>query len=86
MTTRDRIVIIVLSALAVVAAAWLLAVAPEREQAAKIGAQVSAARSQLATAESSVVSARGAQAGMRPRTPRSSASAKPCRPARKCRR
>jgi len=63
MTTRDRIVIIVLSALAVVAAAWLLAVAPEREQAAKIGAQVSAARSQLATAESSVVSARGAQAG-----------------------
>ncbi len=63
MTTRDRIVIIVLSALAVVAAAWLLAVAPEREQAAKLGAQVSAARSQLATAESSVTSARSAQAG-----------------------
>jgi Tfp pilus assembly protein PilO len=63
MTTRDRIVIIVLSALAVVAAAWLLAVAPEREQAAKLGAQVSAARSQLATAESSVTSARSAQTG-----------------------
>lgn len=63
MTTRDRIVIIVLSALAVVAAAWLLAVAPEREQAAKLGAQVSAARSQLTTAESSVTSARSAQAG-----------------------
>jgi Tfp pilus assembly protein PilO len=63
MTTRDRIVIIVLSALAVAAAAWLLAVAPEREQAAKLGAQVSAARSQLTTAESSVTSARSAQAG-----------------------
>jgi Tfp pilus assembly protein PilO len=63
MTTRDRIVIIVLAALAVVAAAWLLAVAPEREQAAKLSAQVSAARSQLATAESGVASARSAQAG-----------------------
>ena len=63
MTTRDRIVIIVLAALAVVAAAWLLAVAPEREQAAKLSAQVSAARSQLATAESGVSSARSAQAG-----------------------
>jgi Tfp pilus assembly protein PilO len=63
MTTRDRIVIIVLAALAVVAAAWLLAVAPEREQAAKLSAQVTAARSELATAESSVSSARSAQAG-----------------------
>ena len=63
MTARDRIVIVVLAALAVLAAAWLLAVAPEREKAAKLGAQVSAARSQLATAESSVASARSAQAG-----------------------
>ena len=63
MTTRDRIVIIVLAALAVVAAAWLLAVAPEREQAAKLSTQVSAARSALATAESGVTSARSAQAG-----------------------
>jgi len=63
MTTRDRIVIIVIAALAVVAAAWLLAVAPEREQATKLGAQVSAARSALATAESSVASARSAQTG-----------------------
>jgi Tfp pilus assembly protein PilO len=63
MTTRDRIVIIVIAALAVVAAGWLLAVAPEREQATKLGAQVSAARSALATAESGVTSARSAQAG-----------------------
>jgi Tfp pilus assembly protein PilO len=63
MTARDRIVIIVLAALAVLAAVWLLFVAPERERAAKLGAQVSVAQAQLATAESQVASARGAQAG-----------------------
>jgi hypothetical protein len=63
MTARDRIVIVVIGALAVLAAAWLLAVAPEREQASTLNGQVSAARAQLATAESQVASARGAQAG-----------------------
>jgi Tfp pilus assembly protein PilO len=63
MTARDRIVIVVLAALAVLAAVWLLAVAPEREQATKLGTEVSAARSQLATAEGQVSSARSAQAG-----------------------
>jgi hypothetical protein len=63
MTGRDRIVIAVLAALAVLAAAWLLAVAPEREQAAKLSTQVSAARAALATAEGQVASARGAQTG-----------------------
>jgi Tfp pilus assembly protein PilO len=62
MTARDRIVIVTLAALAVLAAVWLLAVTPEREQAAKLGGQVSAAEAQLATAESQVASARGAQA------------------------
>jgi Tfp pilus assembly protein PilO len=63
MTARDRIVIVVLAALAVLAAVWLLAVAPEREQAAKLGTEVSAARAQLGTAEGQVSSARSAQAG-----------------------
>jgi Tfp pilus assembly protein PilO len=63
MTGRDRIVVIVLAALGVLAAAWLLAVAPEREKAAGFGAQVSTAQAQLATAESQVASARSAQAG-----------------------
>jgi Tfp pilus assembly protein PilO len=63
MTARDRIVIVVLAALAVLAAAWLLAVAPEREQAAQLNTQVSAARAQLVTAESQVSGARAAQAG-----------------------
>jgi Tfp pilus assembly protein PilO len=62
MTARDRIVIVSLAALAVLAAVWLLAVAPEREQAAGLGGQVTAAQAQLATAEGQVASARGAQA------------------------
>jgi len=63
MTGRDRIVVVVLAALAVVAAAWLLVVAPEREKASKLGGEVSTAESQLSTAQSEVNAARGAQAG-----------------------
>jgi hypothetical protein len=62
MTARDRMVVIVIATLAVLAAAWLLAVSPKREQATKLDAQVSAAQAQLASAESEVASARGAQA------------------------
>jgi Tfp pilus assembly protein PilO len=63
MTGRDRIVIVVLAALAVVAAAWLLVLAPEREKATKLGAEVSTAQSQLTTAEGEVTAARGAEVG-----------------------
>jgi Tfp pilus assembly protein PilO len=63
MTGRDRIVIVVLAALAVVAAAWLLMLAPEREKASKVGAEVSTAQAQLATAEGEVNAARSAEAG-----------------------
>ncbi len=63
MTGRDRIVIVVLAALAVVAAAWLLVLAPEREKASKVGAEVSTAQTQLTTAESEVNAARSAEAG-----------------------
>jgi type II secretory pathway pseudopilin PulG len=62
MTGRDRIVLIVFASLAVLAAVWLLAVSPERKRATKLATQVSAAQAQLATAESEVASARGAQA------------------------
>jgi hypothetical protein len=62
MTGRDRIVIVVIAALAVVAAAWLLVLAPEREKATKLGAEVSTAQSQLTTAESEVSAARSAEA------------------------
>jgi Tfp pilus assembly protein PilO len=62
MTGRDRIVIVVIAALAVAAAAWLLVVAPEREKATKLGAEVSTAESQLSSAESQVHAARSAEA------------------------
>jgi hypothetical protein len=62
MTGRDRTVLIVFASLAVLAAVWLLAVSPERQRATKLATQVSAAQAQLATAESEVASARGAQA------------------------
>ncbi len=62
MTGRDRIVIVVIAALAVAAAAWLLVVSPEREKATKLGAEVSTAQSQLTTAEGEVNAARGAEA------------------------
>ena len=63
MTGRDRIVIVVLAALAVVAAAWLLMLAPEREKASKVGGEVSTAQAQLSTAQSEVNAARSAEAG-----------------------
>jgi len=63
MTGRDRIVVVVLAALAVVAAAWLLVLAPEREKVSKVNAEVSTAQSQLTAAEGQVSAARGAEAG-----------------------
>jgi hypothetical protein len=62
MTARDRIVIVGLAVLAVLAGAWLLVVAPEREKASKLASEVSTAQAQLATAESQVASASAAQA------------------------
>jgi hypothetical protein len=62
MTGRDRIVIVALSALAVVAATWLLLVAPEREKASKYGTQVSSAQAEFSSAQSEVAAARTAQA------------------------
>jgi hypothetical protein len=62
MTTRDRLVVTVIAVVAVLGAAWMLVVSPERKQAAKLQAQVSAASSQLASAESEAANARQAQA------------------------
>src|SRR5271166_3242453 len=61
MTGRDRMVLMIVSVLVVLAAAWLLVVSPERQKASKLGGQVTAARAQLATAEGQVASARSAQ-------------------------
>lgn len=62
MTMRDRLVLIALGALAVLAAVYLLLVSPERKQASSLSSQVSAASAQLATAESKLAGARADQA------------------------
>jgi hypothetical protein len=62
MTTRDRLVVTAIAVLAVLGAAWILVVSPERKQAAKLQAQVSAASSQLSGAQSEAANARQAQA------------------------
>jgi len=62
MTTRDRLVVIAVAAIAALGAAWMLLVSPERKQAAKLQSQVSAASSELAGAESEARNARQAQA------------------------
>src|ERR1022692_770971 len=61
MTTRDRLMLVGIVALAVLLGAWFTTVAPERERAAKVSAEVEAARKQLTTAESQVDSAKSAQ-------------------------
>jgi Tfp pilus assembly protein PilO len=61
MTGRDRMVLIVVVLVAVLGAAWMLVVSPERKQASQVNAQVSAAQAQLATAEGAVANARAAQ-------------------------
>jgi hypothetical protein len=62
MTNRDRLVLIGLASLAVLAAAWLLVVSPERKQAVSLKAQVDAATAQLASAAGDVAQARADQA------------------------
>lgn len=62
MTGRDRLVIVGLAMLALLAAGWLLLVSPERQQAAQAQAKVESAQQQLQSAEAQVASARTAQA------------------------
>ena len=61
MTGRDRIVIIAVAVLAMLAAGWILVVSPERKQASKLAGEVSAAQAQLSTAEGQLSNARAAQ-------------------------
>jgi Tfp pilus assembly protein PilO len=61
MTSRDRLVLIGLGALAMLAAVYLLVVAPERKQASSLNAQVATASALLASAEGQVASARADQ-------------------------
>jgi Tfp pilus assembly protein PilO len=62
MTGRDRIVVMVIGVVVVLAAFWLLVVSPERNKADKLGAQVSTAHGELSSAQAQLASARAAQA------------------------
>jgi hypothetical protein len=61
MTARDRMVLIGVVVLAVIAAGWLLVVSPERHKAAAAQAQVQSAHQQLEGAQAQAASARAAQ-------------------------
>jgi Tfp pilus assembly protein PilO len=61
MTGRDRIVLIAVVVLVVIAGGWMLVVSPERKKADSLGAQVSTAQSQLSSAETQLTSARAAE-------------------------
>ncbi len=61
MTSRDRIVLLVLGLAIVLGGVYLKVVSPERKKAAALVSQVSAASTQLASTESELASARSAQ-------------------------
>lgn len=61
LTTRDRLMLMGIVMLGLLAAAWFLAVAPERKQAAELDTQVSAAQQQLSSAQAQLAEAQGAQ-------------------------
>jgi hypothetical protein len=61
MTGRDRMVAIAVGVIVVLGVAWLLVVSPEKDKASKLGSQVSAAQSQLQTAEGELADAHSAQ-------------------------
>jgi hypothetical protein len=62
MTTRDRLMLMGIVALAVLLGAWFTTVAPERQRATKLNAEVEVARQQVASAESQAESAVSARA------------------------
>jgi Type II secretion system (T2SS), protein M len=61
MTGRDRLVVIGIAVLVLIAGGWLLVVSPERHQAAEAQAQVQSAHQQLESAQTQAASARTAQ-------------------------
>jgi len=59
--SRERTALIVVALVAILGAAWLLVVSPERKQATQLSAQVVAAKARLASAETQLAGARAAQ-------------------------
>jgi Tfp pilus assembly protein PilO len=61
MTTRDRLMLMGIALVAMLAAVWVLAVSPAKKQADAASREVSSARSQLAQAQTELAEARSAQ-------------------------
>jgi Tfp pilus assembly protein PilO len=61
-TSRDRIIIVVLLVAAVLAGVWFVGLAPKRKDAAELSSQINTAKQQLAEAEQSAAQARTAKA------------------------
>jgi Type II secretion system (T2SS), protein M len=62
-TSRDRIIIVVVLVAAVLAGVWFVGLAPKRKEAADLSSQIDTAKQQLAEAEQSAGQARQAKAG-----------------------
>lgn len=62
MTSRDRIVVIVLGVVGVLAGFYMLALKPKRQEAASLGAQVAAAEERVSKARSELVAGQQARA------------------------
>jgi hypothetical protein len=60
-TTRDRIVIMVVLAVGAVVAAWMFVVSPQRAKVSSLNTQVTAAQTQLNTAQSQVAAGQNAK-------------------------
>jgi Tfp pilus assembly protein PilO len=60
-TTRDRLVLIGVIAVALLGAVWMLLVSPERSKGSKLSGEVSAASARLASAQADAANAKAAQ-------------------------
>lgn len=65
MTSRDRIVLIVLGLAAVMAAFWFMAISPKRKDASDLSSQITQAQARLDTAQASAAQASAAKARYR---------------------
>jgi type II secretory pathway component PulM len=63
MTGRDRLVVLSIAMLAILAGGWMLLVSPERKQAAAAQSKIESARQELQSAQSQANSERSAEAG-----------------------
>ena len=87
MTTRDRIVLVVVAIAAAIVGTWLLVIGPKRSEASKLGDQLKVAQTQLQTAQQQVQAGLAAKSAVRrAATPRWRASVRRCRPTTTCRR